>query len=64
MPDARDAGADPRHRARVPSSRGDAAMRALLAPIFRQIADWDEVAARVARGGSLADALDTLRRAA
>jgi hypothetical protein len=48
----------------VTSSRGDAAMRALLAPIFRQIADWDEVAARVARGGSLADALDTLRRAA
>jgi hypothetical protein len=39
-------------------------MRTLLAPIFWQIADWDEVEARVARGESLADALDTLRRAA
>jgi hypothetical protein len=56
MPDARDAGAEP--------LQSDGAMRTLLAPIFWQIADWDEVEARVARGESLADALDTLRRAA
>jgi hypothetical protein len=54
--DGGDASADP--------AVDDPALRGLLAPIFPQIADWDEVAVRVARGSSLADALETVRRAA
>jgi hypothetical protein len=41
----------------------DAALRTLLAPIFSDL-DWDEVAAAVRRGSSLADALEAARRAA
>lgn len=64
MTDARNVSAESSSEARVTTATGDPALRMLLAPIFPQIADWDGVAARVAGGSLLADALETSRRAA
>jgi hypothetical protein len=64
MSDARNVSAEPPSEAGVTTAAGDPALRALLAPIFPQIADWDGVAALVARGSLLAEALETSRRAA
>jgi hypothetical protein len=64
MSDARCASAESSHEAGSTTLVGDPAMRTLLAPIFPQIADWDDVAARVANGSSLPEALEKARSAA